>query len=61
LTERERVRNVRRTLLDESIYPLLPLEVAASLNRLCDAEPGVATPVADVREIFQTAFPEFLV
>jgi hypothetical protein len=60
LTELERARNVRRTLLEESVYPLLPLDVATTLNRICDGKDNVSSPLASLETELRTAFAEFM-
>ena len=60
LSELDRVRNVRRTLLDESVYSLLPLDLARQLNDLCDAKMVSKSPLAELDRQFRSAFPEFM-
>jgi len=60
LSELERIRNVRKTLLDESIYPLLPLDVANRLNRLSDANSKLSPHISDMDALLRSTFAEFM-
>jgi hypothetical protein len=60
LSEVERVRNVRETLLQESVYPLLPLDIAVRLNRLCDQQSDGSSPLVVLDTMFRTSFAEFM-
>ena len=60
LSELERVRNVRKTLLDENIYSLLPLDLARELNALCDAQTVFGSPLTKLDKRFRKTFPEFM-